>query len=137
MTDMQRAGRIGGDEFEQDPLPLAEIGVAVARSLVENLPDHGLKRAFFEEKIDKTRAGDLGFLNQVVWRQARDDLLGQIARGQAGPLAEQQGDIARKITMRGGARGFDLQGTGPVRRDHILPLKRIDRPAEQGLQPLF
>ena len=134
---MQRAGRIGGDEFEQHPLPPAQIDVAVALPLVEDLPDHGLKRAFFEEKIDKTRAGDLGFVNQIVWRQARDDLLGQIARGQAGPLAEQQGDIARKITMRGGTRGFDLRGSGAVRRDHSLRLERIDRRIEQGLQPLF
>ena len=58
VSDVQRAGRVGADEFDLDLLPAAGLRVAVDGAGVENFLQQLMKPVRFQIKIDKARPGN-------------------------------------------------------------------------------
>ena len=55
---MQRAGRVGADEFNLDFLLAAGLRVAVGGSGIQDFLQQFVQPVRFEEKVDEARAGD-------------------------------------------------------------------------------
>ena len=79
MAHVQRAGRVGRDEFHAHSLAdagAAAIGIGFGKDALQ----FGVIRAGGQEEVDETRTGNLHLRHQVVRRQRRHQLFGQLAR---------------------------------------------------------
>ena len=101
VTDVQRPGGIGGNEFDLDAAALPELTAAEAITGFEDSADHRLTGAAGQEKIDEPGPGHLHPLDGVGRRQAVDDGLRQLARRLPGVPGQHQRDIRREIALAG------------------------------------
>ncbi len=99
VTDVQRAGGIGGDKFELDFFTLADFGAAKAFALFQNLADDIECGIAGQVKIDKARTGNFGFCHGFIRRQGGDNFFGQRARRHARRFGQRHRDVAGEITM--------------------------------------
>ena len=134
MADVQRTGRVGRDEFQQDPLALAGSAAAIALGLLEHLGQRGRLRALREIEIDESRAGDLGTREQRARWQCRADRLGDFARRLACLARKAQRDVAGIVTMARIARALDADGARvDGLRQHAAD-QGLDRIRDQALE---
>ena len=104
---MQRAGRIGRDEFQQDFLAAPGVAFAVAACQLQHLAQHRTLGALRQVEIDESGAGDFGAREQRTRWQRRDDGLGDFARRLAGRSRQSQRDAAGIVAVRRIARALD------------------------------
>jgi len=99
VPDMQRAGWIGGNEFDLDLLPLPLLTCAKTVALLEYALNHGMTGRAANEEIDESRTGHLDSVDAVLCRQPGNDGLGQHARRHAGRFRQGQGNIRGEVTL--------------------------------------
>jgi hypothetical protein len=99
VANVQRPGGVSGDEFHLHLSASAALITSESIALGENVGYHRALRAAREIEVDKTGPGDFHFGDMARGRQRRDDLLGQLARRQAGGLGQCQGDIGGQIAV--------------------------------------
>ena len=105
MADVQRAGRVGRDEFDLYLLAAADPRTPVAAAGGQHRADHADLGARVEGEIDESGASHLGLRHQQRNRQLADQPLGDFAR----VLLQRPGQLHRQ-----------------VRRE--VPVRRIARP---------
>jgi hypothetical protein len=125
VADVQRAGRVGGDEFDLHGTPGTEIAAAVARARIQHLADHAVVGGGREMEIDEARPGDLDLGDLRGGRQRGDDLVGDVARLGARGLGERHGHIAGEVAVGAVAGALDLDGDGEVRRETAASLQAV------------
>ncbi len=99
MADVQRTGRIGGDEFDLDPVAVAEFAGAEALTLFENARHHRVTGSAGDEKIDEPGPCHLDPDNAGLGRQPLDNGLGQRARRHTCRFRQGQRNIRREVTL--------------------------------------
>jgi hypothetical protein len=101
---VQRAGRVGRDEFDDDFLAGAGAGAAVGGALRQHGLDHGLLGGGADAQVDEARAGDFGRFDQAlagrVGQQRIDQPGGQFARVHFQLLGQLHGDVAGDVAVR-------------------------------------
>ena len=102
MADMERPGGIGADKFHMCPLPLAKVVFAIVftRSfdLLKELPPH----LFFNEKVYKSRSGNLDFFEKMILSgYLRDNNFGNPSGIHLLQRCQHHRDIRGIITMAG------------------------------------
>jgi len=106
-AQVQRAGRVGGDELEVHVAPGQLVAGAVARARGEDLPDDRALGVGGQAQVDEPGPGDLGAGDAVAGGQ----LLGQpgreLARVHAGLLGGPQRDVGRVVAVVGVAGTLD------------------------------
>ena len=110
VADMQRPGRVGRDELHAHLAPAADMHMAVARARLQHAVHHILLGGRGDEHIDEARARDLHFLDDLGFRQRRDQRIGDVARRFAQRLGQLHRQVAGVIAMRGLLGTFDEDG---------------------------
>jgi hypothetical protein len=101
VPDMQRAGGVGRDEFDDHLFAASLRRAAVAVAFVQNPRYDRLPRGVGDEQIDESRAGDFGAREQRRSRQRRHEVGRQLARIAFQRLAELQRRVGRIIAVPG------------------------------------
>ena len=128
MAHMHRAGRVGRDIFDVDPLAAAHVGAAIFLALGEDgtkllLPDRAA-----EPDVDEAGSGDVGRFDLADLAQLRHDHLGERARRHAGALGQHHRRIGREVAMAGVARRLDRHGAaGQAGQQPALGLEGVER----------
>ena len=99
MADVQRAGRIGGNELDLHFLALPVGAGAVPASGVEHAGDDLLLVDLRQEQVDEAGAGDFGFFQVGRCRQRGDQLLGNFPRIAAQLLGQLQRHVAGEVAV--------------------------------------
>ena len=99
VTDVQRPGGIGGDEFHLNADTLADVAAAEIIALLENPGNDRAAAAAADEEIDETGPRDFDAFDRVAGAERLDDEFGQRARRHPGRLGHRQRDIGRKIAL--------------------------------------
>ena len=100
VPDMQRSGRVRRDELHAHLAPRAEVDMPIARARLQHAVHHVLLGRSGDEHIDEARPGDLQFLDDIGFRQRRDQRLRDVARRFAQRLGQLHRQIAGVIAMR-------------------------------------
>ena len=107
---VQRARRIGGDEFDVDPLPAAHVAAAVALARSQHGRQHGGELRFGEEEIDEPGPGDFDLLDEARRQLQRPhQLLGDGARRLSLNPRDHQRQVRGAVTVRGVPGRFVLE----------------------------
>ena len=107
VTDVHRAGRIGGDVFDVDLFVRTHCRATVVGAAVENdaqflAPDVGLER-----QIDEARTGDVNLGHQRFGAQCLGNGVGQFARLLAGVFRQHHRGVGRHVAVARIARRLD------------------------------
>ena len=137
VADVQRAGRVGGDEFHLHPLATTELASAKGVAALEDFVDHRVIGGWRQEEVDETGAGDLHLGDMVGIRQGIDDPLGQFTRLAAGGFGQDQRDGAGEIAVRPVAGAFqrDVRRRGVGQQ--ILPPQAQESLGDECVQMRF
>jgi len=108
VADVQRTGRIGGNEFDLNLFSHPLFAGAKAFTLLQYTPNHGMAGRAGNEEIDEARTGYLDLVDIFLRRQRGDDCLGKLTRRHAGRFRQGQGDIRGKVTLARIFRRRDL-----------------------------
>ena len=102
VSDVQRAGRVGADEFDLDLLPAAGLGVAVSVAGVEDFLQQLVQPVRFQIKIDKARSGDFRAVQPGKLDPAHDRFSDLPGIGLEGPgrLHGEIGGVVAKALLR-------------------------------------
>ena len=100
MANVQRTGRICGNKLEQYARRLSGFLSTVARTLIENVQQLGMKGRGAKVKIDKTRPCDVDLVDLFAVANSFHEHRGELSRILAGRLGQPHRDVARKITVR-------------------------------------
>src|ERR1043166_4216623 len=100
MTDVQRTGRIGGNEFHYRARAGAALGVPVGGAEREDPRQLQLIRLRREVEIDEARPGDLGPLDQLACGQRVEDRLRELPRIATRGFRELQRNVGCEVPMR-------------------------------------
>ena len=140
VADVQRTGRIGRDEFNDDLLAGAAGGAAILRALREDGLHHRLLQSRRHAQVDEAGTGDIRALDQALRRRVGqhcgDQARGQFARVGFQWLGQLHGDIAGDVAVRGIARALQRD----VGRQGRVAMRGKDgrqRGLEQGNDLLF
>ena len=136
VADVQRPGRIGGDEFDDRLPPGAGIAAPVGGSLREHAAHLGLPGRGRHEEIDEAGAGDLGLRDDLVRRQRGDDLLRELARVRARGLRGLHRDVRREVAVRDVAGALDA-GRGRRRVAESARRQRRERVCHELFDQVF
>ena len=109
-AQMDRAGGVGGDEFEVDLLVCVEVAVAELLRLIQHLCDELALGAGGETQVDKARTGDLGGVDCGVVRQVVGKPSGELAWVGASFLGHLERDVCGVIAVLGVAGAFHGHG---------------------------
>jgi hypothetical protein len=125
MADMHRAGRIGGDVLDIDPLAGAERGSAVGLPLRQHLAETALPESRREPQVDEARPGDIDGRHVGMRAQPAGQELGDLARLARRRLGQHEGRVGRDVAVAGIARRLDREtafehGTGQRASRHQL-----------------
>ena len=138
VAHVQRAGRIGGDEFHAHGLAGAVGIAAVGVALGQDAAHFGVIGVGGEEEVDEAGAGDLDLVHQRVCRQRGDQFLGQLARFGARRFGQQQRHVAGEIAVVAVARPLDHEpGQAQVGRQGEVVLQALNRLQHQFAQLFF
>jgi hypothetical protein len=107
VADVQRPGRIGGNEFHQHLLAAAQLRTAIGRAGRQHLADHAGLGGRRQGEIDEAGTGHLGVRHVRRFRQFGQQVPGDVARVLLQAARQLQGDVAGKIAMRGLAGAFE------------------------------
>ena len=80
MADVEGAGGVGGDEFDEEGAAAGGVA-AVVDALPEGGLDDGETGAAAEGDVDEARAGDFCFFDEVGGTPGGEDAVGEGARG--------------------------------------------------------
>ena len=108
VADMQGAGRVGGNVFEQDAWPVPGRLPTILFTVVEDVPDLVMPGNCTQVEIDESGAGNLDLVDGVALSEPGDYSLGQRARITVRRLGQAHRDVAREVTVARVARS--LQG---------------------------
>ena len=109
VADVQRAGRVGGDELEVHGLPGEGVVVAVAVALLDDGLGEAAGRGGVEGDVDETGARDVHRGDAVDGADAAGELVGELARAGAERLRQFHGDVGRPVAV--------LSVLGPLQAD--------------------
>ncbi len=111
VPDVQRAGRVGRDKLDLNPLGALLHAAAVALPLHQHLADHPVLDALLQVQVDEAAAGDLGALEPVwgVGVEGLGDAAAEAAGIGAQGLGGDQGEVGRVIPVLGVFGAADLQ----------------------------
>jgi len=129
VPDVQRAGRVRGDELDDDARALAAVAAAVGCACLQHVTDDlavGVRR---EMEVDEAGTCDFDARDARIGGQRGDDALGQLARRAPCWLGEQHGDVAGEVAMGRVARAFDRELRRDGLRRHELTRERAQRGA--------
>ena len=111
VADVHRPCRIGGDEFHQHPLALAEIGLAVIGAVPVNAEQNVAEIAAADKEVDEAGACDLGAFDQRAGEvHAFADRLGNLAGRHSECLRRDHRRVGGKIAVRRVRRRFNGKG---------------------------
>ena len=133
MADVQRAVRIGGNEFDGDRFARLADMAAVLAAEFEHATNRGQPARLRDGEIDEAGAGDLDLGHVLRLAEGGDQGFGQLARLHAGRFGQQQGDIGCIVAVIAGFRPFDHV----VRGGQILGQAAVPAQVEQGLGHQF
>ena len=135
MADMQRAGRVGGNELDIDLFAVADPGIAIGSTLCQNIAEAAPPDRRVKPQIDEAGSGDLGRRHTVRRFQPGRDQRRQVARPHPRRLGQHHGRIARQVAVAGIARRIDrharqiktgrqrrLRDKTVYRRDNFIPV---------------
>ncbi len=120
-ADVDRSGRVGGDEFEVQRLAGKMVVPAVLRALCEHGVDDGRRGGGVEHDVDEAGARHFHGLDAVGVAQFGGEQLGEVARLHAGLLGQLHGRVGRPIAVGAvlrthdgefGLRGNEIGGEG-------------------------
>ncbi len=97
MADVQRTGRVGGDELDQRRRVARRL-MAEARGRREHFADHGLPGRGLQADVDEAGAGDLQRVDPALERGLRLQLGDQRLRQFARVLLQRLGQLHRRGT---------------------------------------
>ena len=137
VADVQRAGRIGRDEFHARHLAGAVLVVTVVAAIVEHARDLGVVRLRAQEEIDEARSGDFHFVDLCTFRQRGDQRFGDRARILARRFGQQHRGIGGEIAMFFLPRAFDHEGRGGIGGQGALFPQALDRAQDELIQSFF
>ena len=80
MTDMQRPGRVGGNEFHLYALACAKLAAAELAALLQCTAYHAVPGIAAEVEVDEAGARDLDLRHAMVGLHRTDQLFCQVAR---------------------------------------------------------
>jgi hypothetical protein len=137
MADVQRTGRVGGDELHGDAVAGALQPVAVLLALAQGVPDDTGQGAAMQVEVDEARAGYLEPGDLPRARHAIDDRLGQFTRRPARSLGQDHGDVGREFSVFGRFCALDLHRGFGHGRQHTVTLQVQQRLCKQFFEVLF
>jgi len=106
-SEVDRAGRVGGDELQVDPLTGVVVTGAVGVTGGEDVGDEASLCVRGEADVDETGAGDGRFIDAVSGGERLGEPGAQVAGVGAGLLRGLQRDIGRVVTVLRIARSLD------------------------------
>ena len=107
VADLQRAGRVGGDELELHALAGRLGGAAPAVAGGDRLEQAGALPVGTDAQVDEAGRGGLGVGEQVAALDAGDDRLGDLERGQAHRAGQAHREVAGVVAVLGALRALD------------------------------
>ena len=133
VADVQRAVRVGRDEFDRHRFQRARFAAPISLALVEHAADRRQAAALRDMEVKEARAGDVDLGHVLRLRQRIDQGLRGVARLHPGRLGQHQGEVGRVVAVfrRLGAVDDDF-GEGEVRRQAAMATQ-----VEQGLGKQF
>ena len=99
MANVQRAGWIGRNKFNLYFFTLADFTGAEAVATFENGADDVERGLLVNEKVDKSRPGNLDLVYMLIIGQGIDQGLRQVTRIFASRLGQHHCNIAGKVAM--------------------------------------
>ena len=115
MAGVERAGRVGTHELDDDPLPRS--GVMAGKPLLP--ADHHVAQDFVEPgvgqaEVDEARAGHLdpGDVGRRIGLEAGDQFGPEFTGVATGSLRRGQGNVGRPVAVVGVGRPLELHGIG-------------------------
>ena len=147
-ADVHRAGRVGGDELQVQPLPGERVGAAVGLPRRDR-PDGDLPEGVGGEgDVEEAGAGDVDPGDALVAAQLLGDQLGDLAGRPPGRLGQPQRHVGGVVAVLGVLRALDddLVGDGDGERtavddrrhggaDHVAELLGCHRVIVRGAAP--
>ena len=107
VADVQRTGRIGGDELDAGGAPGAGVAAPVGGALLEHAGHLALVRGRTQEEVDEAGTGDLDLGDRRSSPAARRPAPRPDRAACGRRLGQQQRGIGRKIAVLAVARAFD------------------------------
>jgi len=106
---VKRAGRIRGDEFDDDVLAGARVAPSVSIALAQHAGNHLLTCGRFQPNVDETRTRHLRLFNRVIERRRQrvGNCLRKLTRIASGRLGEHKCHVGRVVAVGGIARPLD------------------------------
>ena len=99
-ADVDRAGRVRGDEFQIERLAAQVIVLAESIALVEHLVHHCGRRCGVERDVDEAGTCHFDGGNAIGAIQCVGEQLGEITRFHAGFLRQLHGGVRRPVAVR-------------------------------------
>ena len=131
MADVQRPGRVRGDEFHQYAAPTAQLRPSVSGTFIEDAREFAAIGVRLDEEIQKAGAGDLDPLDGLVRRHCGQQGLGELARILARGLGELHGQVTGEVAVLRVASAFDFDAERTSRGRHHLIGQRLERRPQQ------
>ena len=104
VADVQRPGRVGRDELDVDPLPVAEVDGAERLALGQDPADQPGEPALVEPDVDEPGTGHLDPGHPVGQLQVGDHGLGDRPGRRLGRLGQDQGHVGGPVAVLGQPR---------------------------------
>jgi hypothetical protein len=110
---VERAGRVGRDELDQDALGLGRTPAEVLAAFGD-VPDGRPEPPLCEVEVDEAGPGDLGALHEVGLGKRLDELLRQAPGRHPGALGQGEGKVGGELAVlgAGGAGKLDRRRAG-------------------------
>jgi len=137
VADVQRTGRIGGDEFDLHQFALAEVAAPVALALLQDLGDVFMIGRRAQEEIDEAWAGDFDAGDSIGGRQVCHQRFRQLARFAVRELAQHHGQVAGKVAVTAIAGPLQVDVDGLIRRQYTPRLQGFNRSVQELRKMLF
>ena len=122
VADMQRAGRICGDELHLHFFPAAGSGTAKQGAAIQDFLDGPLFCGGLEVQIDESCAGDLGLVEMWRGRQALRPVPARFARIALHRLCQLHREAAGVVAVLDGLRSLELDGCRIRFRGDLAPM---------------
>ena len=107
MANVQRAGRVGGYEFEKNLRSVSRFLASIVFAGLEDRLEFAMECLITQSEIDKSRSSDLDLLDRVALRHCIDDGLRNLSRVSAERFCELHRHIRGEVAMAGVTRTFD------------------------------
>ena len=132
-ADVQRPGRVRGDELDVDRDAVVERAAPVGLALLDDALGELAGRRGIQADVEEAGAGDLGARDAVDGAERLGELDREVARCDAEPLAELERDVRCPVAVIAVARALERDVLGPISRLRVdaPPLRRLAHHVEQ------